>query len=138
MFSALEVIYRTFVVTVEKIPEDLALHQNTGKTTHQLYLYQSTNHKISEEKPIIEDRPKQAHLELVTTQAVSGDLIVDTQILLKSGGLLRSSLSLLTWRANEQTEKHKKSIRTQKPCFRPSREKLKWMWPNNLRSCWDF
>lgn len=57
-------------------------------------------------------------MDLVTTRAVNGYLIVDTQILLKTGGLLRSSLSLLIWRANEQTEKYKKSIRTKKPCFR--------------------
>lgn len=46
-------------------------------------------------------------MDLETTQAVNDDFIVDTHILLKTEGLFRSSLSLLIWRENEQTEKHK-------------------------------
>lgn len=55
--------------------------------------------KNSEERPVIGERPKQTYLETVTTDYKQWLAVVGTQIVLKSQGLFRSSLSLLIRRS---------------------------------------
>lgn len=69
---------RAFVVTVKKSCEDLTLHQMQAKPSTNYIYTKRTNHKISEERPVIGDWPKEACLEPETTEAINGDLLLWT------------------------------------------------------------